>query len=712
MAATADPGRPPQPVVPADPERMPAPQRPLPVPPDVERGMRRGRAVMKRNAAKRRLCMRFERGDTFWYVNDRNQLDFTPTVTAATGGGKPPHKIRNAYNFIRPIVEDKVSSATQRIPNFEIDPATADPEDAGAAKLSEKVSIYGYDQWKLRNTAIDATKTAVAHGGASYTWTYWEPNVGPYIRVGDKAVGIGDVRQCVLNGNQVYWEAGCDYESSPWWAIERARLIDEVKRTPGYVGGDLKPDARTSDIATDAPDNNMAMVTEFFERPCPKWPWGRWFTIAAGQVVVDARLIDPRNEYPWQGYPLVDADGTVVDEPLLDRLVYTHDPDCDDDLGLVWQLIDFQRAAQDCVNKMLEYKNRGLNLQMLAPVNSLITRPDDVPNSVRYYKLSPNGEKPQWEDPPSGQILNALQQILNSILDQMHAVASYQDITVESNVAARTVQAAVEQSMARWQSFLGDLAEWWSRIMRKCLNLVARYYTEPRTIDIRGRMGWESIQDFKGAHLLGQTNVRVSAGSLQYLTRDQILAKVQYYASMQWINGEQAMAAVEGGMAEKLTEGYDQDVAKVNRIIARIRDGSVMDMPTRQEVRPVQNPVTGQSMMTPLDIPVWMPNDWDNVRVWQQQLALWLKTQDFELLAAQYPDRAEVARLMWTGLEQVQAQKAITAAQQQQQMAQGLGMVNAAAPQGPPTPPSLPNAAGMPASGQNTPGTGPGSGGQ
>ena len=201
----------------------------------------------------------------------------------------------------------------------------------------------------------------------------------------------------------------------------------------------------------------------------------------------------------------------------------------------MWQLIDFQRSAQDCVNKMLEYKNRGLNLQMTAPVNSLITRPDDVPNAVRYYKLSPNGEKPEWENPPSGQILNALQQILNVILDQMNRVASYEDVKAESNVAAKTTQAVIEQSMARWQSFLGDLAEWWSRLMRHCLVLVARYYTEPRTLQIRGRMGWESIADFKGAKLMGQTNVRVFPGSLEYLTRNQILAKTQYYAQMGWM---------------------------------------------------------------------------------------------------------------------------------------------------------------------------------
>src|SRR3954464_11759607 len=104
-------------------EREPAPRQPLPVPGDVERAIRRGRGVMKRDASKRRLCMRFERGDTFFYVNERNQLDQTATLTTAGGGGKPPHKIRNSYNFIRPVVEDKVSAATQRVPNFEIDPS-------------------------------------------------------------------------------------------------------------------------------------------------------------------------------------------------------------------------------------------------------------------------------------------------------------------------------------------------------------------------------------------------------------------------------------------------------------------------------------------------------------------------------------------------------------------------------------------------------------
>jgi hypothetical protein len=183
---------------------------------------------MKRDAAKRRLCMRFERGETFC-GSTKSHLNQTPTTTTASGGGKPPHKIRNSYNFIRPIVEDKVSAATQRIPGFNVDPSTNDPEDAGAAKLAEKAAIYGYDQWRMRGTAVDAVKTAIAHGGASYTMPYWEPNVGPYVNVDNQWVGQGDVR-LTSQRNEVYWRPAPSSKQALVGG-RTARSIRNIERT-------------------------------------------------------------------------------------------------------------------------------------------------------------------------------------------------------------------------------------------------------------------------------------------------------------------------------------------------------------------------------------------------------------------------------------------------------------------------------------------------
>jgi hypothetical protein len=657
--------------------------------------MRRGRQSMKRDAPKRRLCIRFERGDNLYaFVDEKNQLQLPALTTHVNGGGKPSHRQRNQYNYIRPIIEDKVSAATQRVPSYEVVPTTNDPEDISAARISARVAIFGYDQWNVRDATVDVVKMAVGQGGVGYAMPYFDPNVGPYRLITDPATGLpkpvgeGEVKILVFGGNECYSEPGTKFRESRWWVVERARPTYEVTELPGFTGGELTPDARTSDIPTDKPDaDNLVMVSEYFERPCPKYPEGRWFTIANNRVVVDNRLIDQESEDVFQPYPLRDADGSVIDEPLIHRLVYTHDPDSDTDFGLTWQLIDFQRTAQDCINKILEYKNIGLNTQVMAQKGALYNAPTDIPGDALYYRQG--YEKPDWRPPPNPAILNALQEIHDGVVQRMREVASYEDIHADPNVAAKTTQAVIEQSIARWQSFLADLADFHSRLMRHCLCLVARYYTEPRLLLIRGSRGWEPIKDFRGAQLMSQVNVRVNAGSLEYLSKDQIFQRVQYYAAMGWVTKEQAMAAIENGTVAKLNEPYELSVAKVNRIIERIRDGSVMEMPTRNEQVQTTDPVTGQPVMTDEQVPGWMPGDFDNIDVWQQELADWMMTPDYEELD---PAMQEVAKLMWQGLQDLQSQHAQREQDQMTAVAGQAGLRNAAKPQGPSLMPSMPGA--------------------
>lgn len=638
----------------------------LPVPASVDDRLRRGRKVMLRDAAKRRLCLRFERGDTYWYLTDKGLLSFQPTVTAATGGGKPPHRIRNKINMIRPIVEAKVSQATQRIPSYDITPSTNDPQAEGAARLAEAVALYGYDKWRLREASIKAVKLAVT-AEAGFAMPYFDPNVGPYRQVGDTWVGEGEIKVLILSANEVYWEPGVDFVDSSWYAIERAMPLDEVKRIPGYIGGDLAPDATTSDVPADRRDRgNQVMVTEYLERPSARFPQGRRMHMAAGRVICDYRLLDPTAPGPWESYPLFDADGGVIDEPVLHRLTYTHAPEDDRDLGLVWQLIDPQRTIQDCWNKLLEWKNRTLNPQMKAPVGSLVSAPNDVPGDVRYYRPV-GGQVPEWEQPPA--VPQALFQMLEQMKADMRLIAQDADVIDATDSAAKTLQAVIEQSQNRWQTFLGDLAEWHSRLMRHCLLLVARHYTEPRLLEIRGRFGPYTIRDFTGAQLMGQVSVTVLPGSLQARTRQQIVTEIMGYADRGWISPQVAMAAIQAGNAEKLIEGYELDVARANRIIQKITDGSVMSMGQWM----VPDPVTGQ----PIEQPVFMPTPQDNLDVWKSVFSDWMKTEAYEQLPA--PSQ-EAANLIYQGVIMRQQAQAQQAAVQQQAQAQALGMSNAALP--------------------------------
>lgn len=663
----------------------------LTLPSRIKTEMDRGRRQMRRDAPKVRLCMRMEKGDTYWYINGRGVLDAQSTVMNANGSGKPPHRIRNTYNFIRPIVEAKISAATQRVPSYDITPATSDPTTIAAASLAEKVALYGYDQWRVRAATLKTVKLAIAGGGAGYAMPYFDPNVGPYTPVADpntgipKAVGQGEIKLLVLSRNQVYSEAGVPFDDARWYAIERARPIDDVKETPGFIGCELAPDASSSDIPTDADrTDNLVMVTEYFERPCPNYPLGRSIVLAAGKPIVDQRLIDPGSPDWWGTYPLQDADGTVLDEPLLHRLSYTVDADTDQDFGLVWQLIDFQRTIQDAYNKLLEWKNRCLNPQMVAVVGSLISQPNDVPGDVRYYKPIGGAPPPQWEQPPP--VPQALFQIIERAIDDMRSVASDQQIDPAPNLAARTLEAGIEQSQNRWQSFLGDLAEWHSRLMRHCLLLVARYYTEPRLLEVRGLEDWESLAGFRGADLLGQTSVRVLPASLTPITRagiqDQLTWINQNFPG--YLNPEAAIAALESGNIDRLTRSYWLDVGRANNVIQRIKNGTVMDMPDRTDTMPdgAQQP----------NVPSYMPSPVDNLNVWKSVFGDWLKTDEFERLD---PAFQEVANQIWAGIQYLETQRAQAQAEQQNAMAQQLGLQNAAAPQAKGMP-SLPGSTSVP----------------
>lgn len=653
---------------------------PLPstqVPPSIDSKLRRGRKQMLTDAPKRRLCIRFEKGDTYWYLTSKNTLSFQSTITNPDRSGKPPHRIRNTYNYIRPIIDAKVSASTQRVPSYEVDPATNDPEARGAAQLSEQVAIYGYDQWRLRRATVKTVKNALVTNDG-FAMPYWEPNVGPYIQVEDpetglpKWVGVGDVRVITLNRNQVYWEPGCEYEQSPWFAVERARPIDEVQQIPGCYPVKLSPDAAMSDVPNDGPSENMVIVTEYFERPCPKYPEGRWLIAANGKQIC-----------PEQPYPLRDARDRVVDEPLLHRLSWNVDPDSDNDLGLVWQLIDAQRTIHDVVNKMLEWKNRALNPQMVAPIGSLVTPPDDVPGAIRYYKNVLPGQEPHWEQPPA--VPDSLFRMYELAVQMIRDLGSDQQPQIDPNVAAKTVTTVIEQTQARWQSFLGDLAEWHSRVMRHCLMLVARYYTEPRTLEIRGRFGTQTIEDFRGAALPSQMRVRVLPDSLGAKTRQQVMNELSWIQANfpGYLSPEVAIGALHGGTAESLIQSYELDVARVDRVINAIRNGTVMDLPTRTEMMP--DPATGQ--VAPMEVPGYMPSEADSLPIWKRRFGDWMKTLDYEGLD---PAMQEVANQVWAGINfrEQQAQQAAVAQQNAEAAAKGLA--NAAAPQvkGMPSPPA------------------------
>jgi hypothetical protein len=645
------------------------------VPAKVQERISRGRNRMRQGSAKRNECLKFWRSEQYHWTDQKGNLNSLPTTTNYyEQSGKPPQRQRTTRNLIFDVVEREVALSTSRIPSYQVSPSTTDPEDIGAARLAEKVALYGYDKWHIRA----ATEEVVRYGviaDEGFAWPYFDNQVGPFIQ--GTNVGIGDVRIRVFGPNEVYWEPGLNFEDSRWHCVEQARDPEAIYQMEGYTGGKLTPDAQGSESLTSesTPEAKLVLVSEYLERPCPEYPQGRWIVIANGRVVI-----------PERPYPCADYDGEPIDEPILHKLSYARDPDSDRDQGLVRHLLDAQRTINAAASKSVEWLVLALNPQLLIRNGGLAKgqRLTDEPGAV--YNVVGNGEM-EWRPVPP--VPQELFQIKGQAESDIARIAAQNDIpgNVES---ARGIQALIERDTSRRAAFIANLAEFHSRLMRHCLYLVARHYTEERLLKIRGRFGPEAIRDFTGSQLRGQVDVRVYPDSIEPRTKQAMEQRIMNYAQLGWVSPEAAMAAINSGTAEGLIESYELDLARANDVIQKIKDGSFMDEPSRR-VFPGEameiDPQTGEEIQVAEEVPGWIPRPFDNVRVHKQVFEDFMKTTDYDGL-----DEVgkEAAALYYDTLLKLEAEQAARDQAAQQQMAEGLGMNNAAKPQQAAPLPSLP----------------------
>jgi hypothetical protein len=654
------------------------PLKGLPVPPDVQDKTNRGREAMLKDKDIRRVCVKFFQNEPYWYVKARGGLGVLSSALDAVD--KQNYRVRNKYNFVGNVVAGKVSAASQRVPGYEIDPSSSDPEDIAQARIAQQVAFWGHDKWRLRRLKKKViTNSLVQREG--FAMPYFDPNVGPYKLNEEtgKYEGAGDLKHLCLSRGEVMWEPGLDFEDSPWYGIERAVLPETIERIPGFVGGTLSKDAKIADTQEGKTSKEMVCLTEYLERPCPKYPDGRRIFIANSVVVADYRKSDPllKNDDWWEPYPYFGANGEVVDEPVIHRLSYVVDPE-GDDRGLVEEIIDLQRTILDCWNKLLEYKNRALHLQMIAPRGSNMERRQDGPGVTYTYNVV-NGKGPEWERLPDPGYVGQLAQMLEMAKADLRTLASDfespQDLT---DVSGKSLNAAVEQARERWASYIGDVAEWDSRYMRHCLALVATHFSEERIIEIRGTHGWEPPKAFTGQDLPSQVNVRVLPGSIESKSRESLLQEIQMITSI-WgpeaIRPEMAVSAIHSGNPEGLFRSYDLHKARAWSLVQKIRMDpvAVLNMPPRGPDLEMGAPEDNFMLAG------WLPKKQDNLVIWKQVISDYMIEPDFE---KQPPEVQEMFDLVWLELERLEQRKMMLLQAQQIDSAAQLGAMNAAAPQG------------------------------
>lgn len=623
---------------------------------DVEERIKRGRRRLEELAPRRNECSEFVRNNHYAHVTTENLLVVQPTQTSVQQGkGKPPHRKRLSTSLVTDVVARKRAAATQRVPSYEIKAATIDPEDQAAATLAQRIAFYGHDRWDVEERTAEVVHHALVMD-EGFAWPYWDSTRG---RIVDPEQGLceGEVAVRTFSANQVMWEPGCRFEASPWHAVQYTLPEDKVRQIPGYIPGALKPDASTDiTIGRHRKGDKQVLVTEYLERPTAKTPQGMRLKIA------NDRIVAPRESYPCWEY------GT--DELALHKLCYWIDPESDRDLGLVMYLLDRQRTFNESVNKTSEWMTLALNPQIVT-VNAHEATPQvftDEPG--KRYDFFGSNAKVDWRPVPP--VPRELFQIKDEARKDIGMLAASNDIPNQVDTSGG-LQALLERDRERDTEFWRQLAKFHSRLMRHCLLLVQKHYTEDRLVQIKGRFGWEFIKDFRGSQLRNQVDVTVMPDSLVPRTRQEIERKVTAFAQMfpGWLTPEAAWSAINGGTAEQLVEDYELDVSRANNCIQLLR--GLADGTTAPEQIP-------------------QARRYDNHPVQIHVLQTWCKTQDHGL---QPMGVQEATQLLIEQHEMLEAQDQARKEAQQAAMAEQLGMANATRGPGKPMP-SLSNGASPP----------------
>jgi hypothetical protein len=699
------------------------------IPSDVDQRLKRGREGLTEVQARRLLAIQFANGNHFAELSkDGTKVTNLSTTAVAQGGEKPDHRVRRSHDIITPMLKRKISSATQREPDWESTASTGDPEDYAAARLSLRLARAGYSLWGFPTAENKALWWAMVTEEA-FARASWNANVGPFTDVshhpeadvedeqGNKPYagqsdpenpqwrGKGEVAVTVYSGLEVIWEPGVDYEDSRWCAVEHIRAIEELEDEPDFLkvaaDGKLQPDASTSttgrSTAREKKGSKLCVVTEYFERPCPKYPKGRWSTFANGRKIL-----------PDEDYPLQDAKGEVVDRPCLRRLTYDIDGASDRAKGLIQQLIDTVRSYDQAINKQSEYSQIGLVAQLLAAEGVLLTDPTDEPGLViEYDRTLANGEKPEWrESIPFPNELFTMEERAK----QRFSEISF-DEAIPAGVRASSAEAVnqlVALNKVAWQQFVDNFDRFRAEVMTDCLVLAQRHYSSDRLLKFRGTTGWESVGDFEGADLRDQTDVRIRQSGTQLQTRSEveqrILQLVQVFPGV--FPPEVVIEALNSATPEKLIEGYEEDVGRAHRTIEQMRAGTFWDQPPRPalpgEEAPQLDPATGEPMIDPAtgepvmltEVPGWLPRPFDSIPILKSAVEQWMKSDDWERAE---PDVKQASLHFYQVLLDIEAKKAQRSAELQNQLAEQQGLANAGKETPPKPMPSLPGAQAPPA---------------
>ncbi|MCD6194267.1 MAG: hypothetical protein J7L26_12520 [Candidatus Aminicenantes bacterium] len=419
-------------------------------------------------------------------------------------------EVKNVYNRILPLCR-QIHGEINYPHSFYVEPNTTEPEDIKAAKLGSIYLEYTNTdpKWRFSRKVSRAKWWAIVTGNV-YWKEFWNKNLWGLVvdNKGNVAKEQGDIDFDLVNP----FNARPDPTASTFhdwrWFIEGKPVPKhQVEAEFGLPFGSLPSDplySKQDDIFgkyKKSKDEEMVIRFEYWERPNPKYPKGRFMVIASGWVLYDGDNPNPEGQLPYFQLP-----GII---PFLNTQWYE-------------SIVNIAKPAQRQFNRycsLVDEYIENFKPKNMVPRGSLNESEFKIYTSkgIDFVFYNPTaGGTPHWQNPPDPPpiLINWLAFMENEFETETSVrKISYGQLPKYAQRASGILfQNLKMQDQLVISPFVEEFDEALAEAMKFRLQLAQQHYSVQRLIKITGKNKETSVIFLRGIDLRDNTDVRVKPG--------------------------------------------------------------------------------------------------------------------------------------------------------------------------------------------------------
>lgn len=423
-------------------------------------------------------------------------------------------------NKLLPALQNRLARLCKNQPRYDVRPNDSTQEAKDNAKFKLDILMAKWDDLRINQKRSSLIMWAQQTGHA-YLGVYWDDTLGN--KMFNAETGEvdfeGDIRVDVISPFEIFPDpqAKC-FDDARYFIRAKVRPLQYFRDHYGEKGAEVKSEEtwllsaqfenRINSMNTRGPsggtgsggNRDTALELSYYERPCKKYPNGRFIVEASG-----IRLVD--EELPVGKIPLVKFDDITIGGKYYSECVTTH-----------------ARPIQDQYNQLIrrraEWTNRLLKGGYLSPRGNGMIREalTDEQAEVIQYDVVPNapggGEPKPLQIPMIPQWAYTEEDKLDMMMNEIMGLGEASQGNLPSaSIPAIGMQLLVEQDQTRIGVMIEQHEFAFADVGMLILDYVQKLYVTPRKMKFAGKNSY-IVKDVSGEALQGSNDVSVVRGSM------------------------------------------------------------------------------------------------------------------------------------------------------------------------------------------------------